>query len=297
VSDTGPGIAAGELQTLFQPFTQAGAGAETPERGSGLGLSIAHRLVALMGGELRVASAWGEGSRFWFEIGLMTAASVRPSEKRAPRRITGYEGPRRRVLAVDDVEANRFLFRDLLAPLGFDVALAGSADEALALLEHVRPDLVLLDLRMPGTNGFALARILRGDPRLEGVKILAASASVFGHDPGEALAAGCDGFISKPFLPDDFFARVAQLLGLTWREAVATVAAVEEPLTPGLLEALQAAARLGDVVALREVLGQLQARHPHAAALAEIEQAIDAFDTDRAAQLAAQHLRPARRQP
>jgi CheY-like chemotaxis protein len=283
------------VQKLFEPFTQAGAGVDALERGSGLGLTIAQRLVRLMGGELRVASTVGEGSRFSFEIALVGAAGARPGERRVARRLIGYDGPRRRVLAVDDVEANRLLFRDLLSPLGFDVALAASAEEALGLLDRVRPDLVLLDLRMPGTNGFALARILRGDPRLEGVKILAASASVFGHDPGEALAAGCDGFISKPFLPEDFFSRVGQLLALTWREAAAESAAVEESLTPALLEALQAAARLGDVVALRQSLAQLRARHPAAAALLEIEQAVEAFDTDRVALLATQQLRPARK--
>jgi signal transduction histidine kinase/DNA-binding response OmpR family regulator len=298
VSDTGRGIAPEDLRRLFEPFTQARGAVEQPEAGTGLGLTIAHRLVALMGGELRVASTVGEGSRFWFEVDLAgaSASAAIPGERRPKRRRIGYEGPRRRVLAIDDVEANRWLFRDLLAPLGFEIALAASAGEALAQLEHVRPDLVLLDLRLPGMDGFALARTLRADPRLEGVRILAASASVFGHDPGEAVAAGCDAFISKPFLPDDFLSRVGQLLDLTWREEEAAPAAVAESLSPEWLEALRTAAQLGDVVAMREACAELRQRHPHAAALDEIERAIDAFDTDRVGFLAAQQL-PPRRQP
>src|SRR5690606_12342224 len=105
---------------------------------------------------------------------------------RPRRRLIGYDGPRRRVLAVDDVEANRLLFRDLLEPLGFDVTLAASAQEAIALLDPVPPDLLLLDLRLPVMDGFALARMLRANPRFQDMRILAASASVFGHDHGEA---------------------------------------------------------------------------------------------------------------
>jgi signal transduction histidine kinase/DNA-binding response OmpR family regulator len=291
VSDTGGGIDPDELREIFEPFTQARNAAETGERGTGLGLAISHRLVGLMGGELRVMSTVGEGSRFFFEIDLVGATGTVATERRPKRRILGYDGPRRRVLAVDDVEANRMLFRDLLAPLGFEVAMAGSAQEALAILDQTRPDLVLLDLRLPGMDGFALARVLRADLRLEGIKILAASASVFGHDPGEALAAGCDGFISKPFLPEEFYSHVAQLLGLTWNEAPVGSRATAEPLSSELLEALQAAARQGDVTALREVSTQLRQRHPNAAALDEIEQAIDAFDIGRVRLIATQQLR------
>jgi CheY-like chemotaxis protein len=291
VSDTGRGIATDELRQIFQPFAQARSATQAAERGSGLGLTISHRLVALMGGELRVASTVGEGSRFWFEIDLGAAASPAAAERRPGRTLLGYDGPRRRVLAIDDVEPNRLLFRDLLAPLGFEVVLAASATEALAALEHARPDLVLLDLRMPGIDGFALARRIRADRRLEGVKILAASASVFGHDPGEALEAGCDGFISKPFLSEDFFARIGQLLGLTWQETPTVARGTTEALSPALLEALQSAARLGDVVALRETLTKLRQQHPQAAALDEIECAIDAFDMSRVRAMASQQLR------
>jgi CheY-like chemotaxis protein/DNA-binding CsgD family transcriptional regulator len=287
---SGRGIAAGQLRRLFEPFTQAHDGAEPPEHGTGLGLTIAHRLVALMGGELSVASTVGEGSRFWFEIELAAANGAGALERRPRSRLTGYEGPRQRVLAIDDVEANRLLFRDLLAPLGFQVALAVSATEALRSLEHLRPDLVLLDLRLPGMDGFALARRMRAEARFEGVKIPAASASVFGHDPGEALKAGCDAFISKPFLPEEFFARVGQLLELTWCEAEAEMATSDEPLPPALLEELRNAARLGDVVAIREVFTELRRLHPRSAALDEIEHAIDAFDVVRVRALAMQQL-------
>ncbi|HEX2100352.1 MAG TPA: ATP-binding protein [Candidatus Synoicihabitans sp.] len=280
ISDTGRGIAPDDVQRLFEPFTQARSDAPPAERGSGLGLTIAHRLVALMGGDLHVASKLGEGSRFWFDLDLPVDAAI-AGEHRPGRTFIGYDGPRRRVLAIDDVEANRLLFHDLLAPLGFEVSLAASAFQALAALEHVRPDLVLLDLRMPVMDGFELARKIRADHRLEGVRILAASASVFGHDPSEALAAGCDGFISKPFLPEEFLARVGELLALSWHEAPSSVQSTTEALSPALLEELHAAAHGGDVVALRDAFARLRQQHPHAAALDEIERAIDSFDFGR----------------
>jgi CheY-like chemotaxis protein/anti-sigma regulatory factor (Ser/Thr protein kinase) len=294
VSDTGPGIPPADLARLFQPFTQLApaAGALAAEGGTGLGLAIAQRLAALMGGSLHVSSVVGQGSRFWFELPLSAAERPEAAKPPAPR-ITGYEGPRRRVLAVDDVEANRRLFVDLLAPLGFEVADAASAAETLARLETFRPDLVLLDLRLPDLDGFSLARRLRADPRLEGVKILAASASVFNQDPAEALAAGCDGFIAKPFLPDDFFARLAELLGLAWRTVAEAAPRAGEPLDPALLALLRSAAEAGDIVAMSEAFGQLKERQPGAAALEPIAEAIAAFDTAGVARLT-EPPRPAR---
>jgi len=173
------------------------------------------------------------------------------------------------------------------------VAEAGSAAETLVRLETFRPDLVLLDLRLPDLDGFALARQLRADARLEGVKILAASASVFNQDPAEALAAGCDGFIAKPFLPEDFFARLAELLGLVWHEAAAPAAPESGPLDPVLLAALRTAAEGGDVVAMRDAFARLRERHPGAERLAPLAQAIAAFDTAAVAHLARRPEPPA----
>ncbi|MBE2213611.1 MAG: response regulator [Opitutaceae bacterium] len=289
VSDTGPGIAPADLQRLFEPFVQAERGGGT-EPGTGLGLAIARRLATLMQGTIEAKSEVGRGSRFRVELAVTPAASARVAEAASVFAPTGYTGARRCILAVDDTEENRLLFRDLLAPLGFEVVLAASADEALALLDRVRPDLILLDLRMPGTSGFALARILRADTRVPQVKILAASASVFGHDPTEALAAGCDAFISKPFLPADLFTRIGQLLGLTWVEAAPVPATAKGARFPTeFLAALRDAARLGDVVAVRQILARLRQQYP-LAALDDLESAAEALDTDAVARLASLHL-------
>ena len=290
VSDTGPGISPGDLQRLFEPFVQAERGAAS-DPGTGLGLAIARRLATLMQGMIEARSGPGRGSRFRLELPLVLPShavrSPEPSRVLAP---VGYAGPRRSILAVDDTEENRLLFRDLLAPLGFEVTLAASADEALALLDRLRPDLILLDLRMPGTSGFALARILRADARVPDVRILAASASVFGHDPTEALAAGCDAFMSKPFLPEELFARIGHLLGLTWIEAAAEAPEPAPVRLPAeFMTALRDAAGLGDVVAVREILARLRRQHPHAA-LGDLERAVEALDTEAVGRLASLHL-------
>jgi len=285
VRDTGPGLEPAELEKLFQPFTQTRTGERTREAGTGLGLAISQRLVALMGGRIEVESAPGRGATFSFDIPLPVAASPHPVRREAA--IEGYDGPRRHVLAVDDIEANRALFVDLLTPLGFTVATAVTAEEALDRLETRRPDLLLLDLRLPGMNGFELARRIRRDPRHEGMKILAASASVLGHDPGEALAAGCDGFIPKPFLEADFLARVGELLGLTWRVRTPVAVADDRPLDPALLGELDTAARAGDVVGMRGALARLRERHPGSTHVAALEAALADFDIDRLSRLLA----------
>lgn len=285
VRDTGPGIDASEQAKLFQPFAQTRAGERTAEAGTGLGLAIAHRLVALMGGRLEVESTPGRGSTFRFTVRFPAAAMAPREVGRRERVVEGYEGPHRRVLAVDDIEANRALFVDLLAPLGFSVDTAATAEEALDKLESQRPDLLLLDLRLPGMDGFELARRIRRDPRLEGMKILAASASVFGHDPRDALAAGCDGFIPKPFLEDEFLARVGDLLGLSWRERAGASAPAPAPLEAALVQELRAAARTGDIVGMRATVARMRERHGASDRIDELEAALRDFDLDRLVRL------------
>ncbi len=285
VADTGAGISPAAQARLFRIFGEAEARATRDETGAGLGLVIAQRLVAMLGGELQVASELGRGTRFWTLLPLLEAApaaEISPADRRT--RVTGYLGARRRVLAVDDVEANRELFRDLLAPLGFEVALAASAEEALVALSETRPDLLILDLRLPDMDGLQLARKLRSSPDFEGVKILAASASVLGHDPREPLEAGCDGFLPKPFLAEDFLQQIAGLLALTWiaedAGQTADAPASAAPLEEADYLVLAAAAQEGDVVTLRRKLAQLRLARPRSTDLDPFERLIRAYDLD-----------------
>ncbi|MDC3959741.1 hybrid sensor histidine kinase/response regulator [Polyangium jinanense] len=216
VEDTGPGIAPADVARIFQPFEQSGDRRARAE-GAGLGLSITRAIVEQMGGRIEVRSVLGEGSTFTVALRLpdvperTTAVDERPSEP-----ITGYEGPRRVLLVVDDNENNRTLLRDTLGPLGFLVEEAEDGARAIALVEERKPDLVMLDLVLPDMHGDEVARRLRQLPALEAMPIVACSASGDEAQRRSAEEAGCDEFLPKPVRFAALFALLARRLGLTW---------------------------------------------------------------------------------
>jgi len=277
VSDTGPGLTPEDAARLFQPFSQATTG-RPPEQGAGLGLSISQHLVGLMGGRIEIASRLGEGSRFSFTVRLPVAAGA--PVVTALRRVTGYEGARLGVLIVDDLEINRRLLREFLEPLGFTVTEATDGASALAKFTADPVALVLLDLRMPGMDGFELARRLRALPGFS-ARLVANSASVLGFNRDDAIRAGADEFLPKPFREEQLLDILQHQLRLKWRYAedrpavaVAPAATVGQAPLPAaeLLAPLQAAANRGDIVAVRAELAALKQRCPeHAAFVAEME--------------------------
>jgi CheY-like chemotaxis protein len=215
VADTGVGISETDLARLFTPFQQAADG-RPPEPGTGLGLAISQRIVGLMGGKLEVESRLGHGSRFFFVVKLPIIAENSEARRSTSSIITGYHGPRRKLLVVDDVATNRDVLRELLTPLGFEIHEAASGEEALRLVPSLRPDAVFLDLRMPGMDGLELARRLRETEPGKRTKLFAMSASVLSFNREKAFAAGCDDFLPKPFREDDLLARLGLALQLEW---------------------------------------------------------------------------------
>ncbi len=270
VTDTGPGISTPDQLKLFQPFQQAADG-RPPEPGTGLGLAIASRYVALMGGVLGVESTPGAGSTFSFSCPLEALAVDAALPAREMRPATGYAGPRRRLLVVDDVAVNRSLLADLLTPLGFEIAEAASGQQALAAVGARWPDAILLDLRMPGMGGLDFVRRLRGLAGGERMKVIAMSASVLSFNRDDAFSAGCDDFLPKPFRESDLVEKLGLALGLTWLHAE-PAAALAAATTAGTvmppaadLEPLLAAVRRGEIATLRTLLEELRARRPECA--------------------------------
>ncbi|MSU50007.1 MAG: response regulator [Opitutus sp.] len=275
VTDTGVGLSAADRAKLFQPFQQAGDG-RPPEPGTGLGLAISQRMVELMGGRLDLESRAGAGSRFFFTIPLPVLALHAAESLNTASIIIGYHGRRRRLLVVDDVATNRHVLRDLLAPIGFEIAEAANGIEALAAMPEVRPDLVFLDLRMPGIDGLELARRLRARETgataadsgpYSKLKIIAMSASVLSFNREDAFAAGCDDFLPKPFREDDLLTRLGLALHLEWIGDLSRTAAGRGPnapepaatdLTAADVQALLAIARRGEIAALRQRLEELR---------------------------------------
>jgi signal transduction histidine kinase/CheY-like chemotaxis protein len=266
VEDSGPGLSPRDLDRIFEPFAQA---ADTPERqeGTGLGLPISRRLVALMGGELQVKSILGAGSEFFFSIPLEELA-LEAAPARDRRKVTGYDGPPRRLLVVDDVALNREVLREHLEPLGLHCDLAADGPTALNLFAANPYAAVLLDLRMPGMNGYEVVRQIRS---LEGegsaTPVIAMSASILSGDQSTALEAGCDEFLAKPFLAEDLFALLARRARLRWRYADVTTppfADASSPPSRTELESLDQAVRAGDIAAIHRLIGQLEQSHASA---------------------------------
>jgi signal transduction histidine kinase len=214
VVDTGIGIAPEQLQRLFQPFEQAGD-VHRRAGGSGLGLSISRQLVRLMDSEIEVDTAPGRGSRFAFELVLPVFEAI-PSPEPRPQAITGYEGPRRRVLVVDDVPVNRAVLVALLGGLGFDVDEAADGQEGVNRARELQPDLIVLDNVMPVLDGIGATRVLRADERLRAVPIIAASASASADNQRASLAAGANVFLPKPIDVQRLLQHVGVLLSLRW---------------------------------------------------------------------------------
>ena len=216
VEDTGIGIEPSQLEEIFLPFQQAGKHRHSIE-GTGLGLSISQKLAQMMGSEICVRSSLGKGSVFWLDLELPSGSGC-PDLGRSDRegRIAGFTGPQRKVLVVDDNLVNRRLLRNLLTPLGFKILEATDGKDCLNKAVEFRPDAILMDLVMPGMDGFEATRRLRQLPELKNVVLLALSASVFQNTQEEFILAGCDHFLPKPIETKQLLERLRVHLGLEW---------------------------------------------------------------------------------
>jgi CheY-like chemotaxis protein len=214
VRDSGIGIAPDQTQRLFEPFEQV---SDRPRRagGTGLGLSISRELVRAMGGDIGFESALGKGSRFWLDVSLPALAEAAAAP--VPQRLaSGYRGPRKRVLVVDDVAENRTLVASFLKALDFSVAEARDGRAAMVLAEAALPDLILMDSVMPVVNGLEATRLLRRHRALCSVPIITISANASQADRDRSLAMGVDAFMAKPIDFEQLLAHIEALLGLDW---------------------------------------------------------------------------------
>lgn len=201
VADTGPGLSEEQAVRLFSPYVQADTSIARRFGGTGLGLAISHQLVGMMGGELRVDSRTGAGSRFFFALDLPVAdeASTPQALDALPLPATRLDGLQ--VMIVDDNAMNRVVLRRALQADGMQVIELASAPEAIALLANPeRPpvSMVLMDLYMPELNGADATRRIRQLAGLEALPIVALSASVTPEERQLCLDAGMDEFLSKP---------------------------------------------------------------------------------------------------
>ena len=203
VIDTGIGIAPEDQEILFQPFTQADSADTRQYGGTGLGLTITKRLAEMLGGSISLESALGKGSTFRLVIPTGTARSAKPTDLRPETTGAPFHDislNNRHVLVVDDKEDIRYVLSRYIKDAGGRpeaVADGETAIEAIKAASESDPfDAVLLDIHMPGMNGYQVARKLRADGFREAIIAVTASAMI--GDREKCLQAGCDDYLTKP---------------------------------------------------------------------------------------------------
>ncbi len=249
VEDTGVGIAPGELAELFRPFVQTQSGVAS-QAGTGLGLAISREFVRLMGGEITVSSEVGKGSIFRFEVPVQLGGADAVSAQPVHGRVIGLQPgkPAPRVLIVDDEEHNRGWLSKLLTSLGFSVCEADSGEAAVRLWQEWRPQLILMDVRMPRMDGLEAARKIRATSNGEVPVIIAVTASALDKDRQTVMnSGGVDDFLSKPCREGELLEKIQAHLKLDYlyadeetSQGVESVVALASALGPELLTELPA---------------------------------------------------------
>jgi signal transduction histidine kinase/ActR/RegA family two-component response regulator len=195
VTDTGPGIAGDDLPRLFVAFQQLDGSSSRQHGGAGLGLAISQRLTELMGGTITVESTPGRGSTFTFTIAGQPAELIAPP----PSELSSQASPHRslRILLVEDDAINRMVVLGMLQHLGYPADSANDGYEALQALARQTYDVVLMDIQMPGLDGFEVTRHIRTAPGSQ-PHIIAVTGHALSGDRERCLAAGMDDYLSKP---------------------------------------------------------------------------------------------------
>jgi len=293
VADTGPGIPPEDLERIFNPFDQGQRGRQFME-GTGLGLPISRQFARLLGGDLAVTSAVGQGSCFRFSVQVQPADEAQVQAQARPREVIGLlpgqlapDGGPFRLLVVEDRDANRRLLVKLLTmfgppPAGFDVREAVNGAEALTIWEEWHPHLIWMDMRMPVLDGYEATRRIKATPEGQQTVIIALTASAFEEDRVEMLAEGCDDFVRKPFQSAEIFDKLAHHLGVRYRYAETAVVALStasadmtaaalRALPPALLSRLERATVETDMQRVAALISEIRTHDP---ALADVLSAL-----------------------
>ncbi len=267
IEDTGEGISPQDQQRIFRPFERIRRPGEQVS-GTGLGLTITQLLTDIMGGDLNLSSEPGTGSVFKVTLmmsSIRNASDISPEEVQG---IQGYRGEFKRIMVVDDEATHRQLVHAMLTPLGFEVV---EVDNSLTVLDRVqqeKPDLILLDVSMPGLNGWELVAQLRTTGYRQPVVMISADASE-GKAEGDALH---DAYIVKPVRLNALLETLGQQLNLQWHTRTVSaevgnetrastgrqIAALTLP-DESHLQPLRKLALIGHKSGLQQALGQLEA--------------------------------------
>ena len=285
VIDTGPGIQPGDLERIFAPFERGALGVSQPHTGTGLGLTISRLLAGVMGGDVKVTSAAGHGATFKLKILLSEVTNpTRHAPVEAP--VSGYHGPRKTILVTDDDPVQRDLLREVLTPLGFILLSAPDGPGCLALAQHCRPDLFLLDISMAGMDGWKVAETLRASGHHQARILMVSASALEAH--GTPLAQPYhDGYLMKPIDIPRLLETIRQLLKIEWTDDADQVAAPcwrpETCSRPSVkhVEELIGLGQIGHIRGIQVKLDEIDSGYPeHANFVSQMRMLVDRFDLD-----------------
>ncbi len=211
VEDTGIGIPESQQTLIFEAFRQQSGQSNRIYGGIGLGLAISKRLVEKMNGKITVMSEEGKGSVFKVSLPGIEISASGTAKKETDNFINRVEFEKAGILIVDDVSLNIEAIENLITPEGFKITSAASGEEALEILNHYTPDLILLDIRLPGKSGYEVSGEIKSNPRLSSIPIVAFTASVFSTEKIES-AGTFDGFLIKPVTKNDLLLQFVKFL-------------------------------------------------------------------------------------
>lgn len=216
VQDSGPGISEEEIGKLFRHFEQTSTGVKKGT-GTGLGLALSRELALLMGGDITVSSKVGEGSIFTFKIEF-TAGNESEIEKPDTKRVIGIADKSKSytILVVDDKKENLQVAVNLLELVGFSTEEAVDGKEAIEKVIASKPDLILMDMRMPVMDGYEATRIIKTMDDYKDIPIVALTASTFEDERKRIEALKMQGYIRKPFRESDLFNTIGKTLNIKY---------------------------------------------------------------------------------
>ena len=284
IEDTGPGMSAAELERIFEPFARGSTTGQSVggASGAGLGLTIAKMLTDLMGGDMTVDSTPGQGSVFRVrlflpEVHLAPGSFAATKVRDAWRRPQGYEGPRKKLLVVDNEEPDRELLVQLLAPMGFELRTAASGHDCLDLLAAgYRPDAIFMDLAMAGIDGWeTLRRVRRAG--LTDIHLAIVSANAFDKGLDNDVGIRPEDFILKPVRHTELLDWLERKLTLRWHYGAPAADSLPDITVPALRvrpDALQLASllevvNLGFYRGILNKLAEIETQQPATTAFVE----------------------------
>ena len=216
IQDSGPGIPSDEIDKLFRHFEQTSTGINKGS-GTGLGLALSLELAKLMGGNISVSSKPGKGSVFTFDV-VIRNGDAEFVNTNIPQQVVGIAKPKLayRILVVDDKDENLKVAVNLLKIVGFETMEAMDGKDAIEKFEKWNPHLILMDMRMPGMDGYEATRLIKETRKGKQTAIVALTASAFEDERKKIESLGMQGYIRKPFRENELFGTLGKILDIEY---------------------------------------------------------------------------------